>query len=214
MSKLGTLYLKLKLFFRIKEVNLFFSHTGEDILVNGVLQNKPIGFFVDVGAYDPVHYSNTHIFSVKGWRGINIDPNPESIKRFNHSRPHDININVGISDVPGELKYYQYENAVFNTFSKETMEKYGPPINETTVKVERLDKVLDGILPKGTYIDFLNVDVEGFDLRVLKSNDWKRYRPKVIAVESCTDDIDKFLARQKYRRVCNTIETKIFIDTT
>jgi len=201
------------MFLHIKEVNLFFSHTGEDILLNGVLKNKPYGFYIDIGAYDPIHYSNTYLFFVRGWNGINIDANPDFIKKFNQSRPKDINISAGVSDKPGELIYYQYKNGVFNTFSKEKMKQYGHPIKKTKINVLRLDNILDNYLPKGTIIDFMNVDVEGFDLRVLKSNNWKKYRPNIIAVESDKPDIDKFLKSHGYKLSCSTIMTKIFVNT-
>ena len=215
ISKFNTFLIKLKMFSHIKTVNLFFSQTGEDILLNSILKDKKDGFYIDIGAYDPVCSSNTYFFFLRGWKGINIDANPKSIEKFNSARPNDINIAIGINDVPGELKYYKYKTETTNTISKEQMEYYGPPTSVSLVKVERLDKILDNYLPKGTNIDFMSVDAEGLDLNVLKSNNWKKYRPKVIAVESrlLNNDVDNFLNHQKYKYICSTIITKIFIDT-
>lgn len=213
MSKLNAAILKLRML--IHNPNFFFSQTGEDILVNGVLQNQPCGFYVDVGAYDPVKYSNTFGFYLKGWNGINIDPSPEAFKKFKKARPNDINVNVGISDTPGKLTYYSFKEAAFNTFSKSLAESYKTPFDTSQIKVERLDRVLDACNIPASGIDLMSIDVEGMDLQVLKSNDWKRYRPRVIAVEFATgdDSIKKFLTKLKYRPVCNTILTQIYVDT-
>jgi len=216
MSKLNTLLLKIKLFSHIKNVNMFFSQTGEDILINGLVQNKSNGFYVDVGAYDPIRFSNTYGFHIKGWTGINIDANPESIKKFNKARPNDTNINVGISDVPDTLVYYKFKEGAFNTFSRKLADSYESLYTMQPIKVERLDLLLDKYLPKGQHIDLMNVDTEGFDLKVLKSNNWKKYRPRVIAVEFNENDnsIEKFLKHNGYIPKCNTILTKMFVDGT
>jgi FkbM family methyltransferase len=217
MGKLETLILKLKMMSKIKEVNMFFSQTGEDILINGVLQNQPTGFYVDIGAFDPVKFSNTYGFYIKGWHGINIDPNPESIKKFNIIRPKDNNINIGVSDVPGELTYFKFKEAAFNTFSLDVIKSYETsPIDKIPIKVERLDKILGACNIPKTGIDFMTIDTEGFDLKVLKSNDWEKYRPKVIAVEFDKNDnsIDCFLEQKSYSLICNTILTKVFLDKT
>ncbi|MFT5138435.1 MAG: hypothetical protein ACI9H8_001006 [Lysobacterales bacterium] len=55
-------------------------------------------------------------------------------------------------------------------------------------------------------IDFLSVDAEGHDLEVLKSLDFDRYKPRLVAVESheplfsgvCESPIYQFLLAQGY----------------
>jgi len=193
---------------------MFFSQTGEDILINGLLQNKSKGFYVDVGAFDPIKFSNTYGFYIKGWRGINIDPNPESIKKFNKARPNDTNLNVGVSDVPAKLNYYKFEEGAFNTFSKNVADSYNNFYTVELINVNRLDNILDKYLPKRQQIDLMNIDTEGFDLKVLKSNNWNKYRPRVIAIEFSENDnsIENFLENNGYIPKCNTILTKMFID--
>lgn len=215
MSKLNALITKLRMFRHIREVNMFFSQTGEDILINGVLGNQEKGFYVDVGAYDPIKFSNTYGFYMRGWSGINIDPNPKSIAKFNHARPDDINLNIGISDKPEELTYYNFKESAFNTFSKKLVDSYKTsPISTTKIKVHRLDEVLSAHIWPLQKIDLMTIDTEGYDLNVLKSNDWQKYRPKVIAVEydKTNNDIDNYLKKLNYKLACNTILTKIFTD--
>jgi len=59
-------------------------------------------------------------------------------------------------------------------------------IDTITVPVKTLSSVLASHLPEDTIIDFMSVDVEGFDFEAIKSNDWKIYRPTVICIESPT----------------------------
>src|SRR3989344_293995 len=68
-----------------------YSQQGEDLIIDKLLVGKKKGFYVDVGAHDPVRFSNTKRFYDKGWSGINIDPNPWLIKKFQKQRDRDIN---------------------------------------------------------------------------------------------------------------------------
>ncbi|MCX6972888.1 MAG: hypothetical protein NTZ94_01095, partial [Verrucomicrobia bacterium] len=83
-----------------------YSQFGEDTLIAEYLIGKNFTkrkkFYVDLGAYHPSRFSNTKLLNLIGWMGINIDPNPDSIELFNHHRPNDINLNLGISVLPGK----------------------------------------------------------------------------------------------------------------
>ncbi len=166
----------------------FYSCFGEDTIVNCILSGKENGFYVDVGAFHPDKYSNTKFFyRYRGWRGINIEPNPFNIKLFRRKRKKDINLNLGISERKDSLSYYVFEDGLYNTFSskcKGECESRGHICKEVVqIEVTPLDKILDIHLPPGQKIDLLDVDVEEFDLAVLKSNNWEKYRPSVIIVE-------------------------------
>src|ERR1700726_1466588 len=84
-------------------VNLAYSQDGEDMILRRLFERQKSGFYVDVGAHHPYRFSNTCYFYRRGWRGINIDPNPEAIAAFRRDRPHDINVCVGVSEEAGEL---------------------------------------------------------------------------------------------------------------
>ena len=55
--------------------------------------------------------------------------------------------------------------------------------SEIPVATLPLAEILERHLPPGQAIDFMNVDVEGHDFEVLESNDWKRFRPRIVVVE-------------------------------
>src|SRR5258706_13433154 len=83
-----------------------FAQEGEDQLLQRFFYGRERGFYVDIGAHHPRRFSNTCVFYDKGWRGINIEPNPEAIQSFICERPGDINLCCGISDHKGEMKYF------------------------------------------------------------------------------------------------------------
>ena len=98
-----------------------YSQFGEDLLLQSFLGDKWSwnykGFWVDIGAHHPSHLSNTKVFSINGWRGINVDASREAIVAFNKSRKKDINVNVGIGPEHGTLDYYRMSSSPMNTFS-------------------------------------------------------------------------------------------------
>jgi len=157
--------------------SLSYAQEGEDRLLARIFIGEKPGFYVDVGAHHPLKYSNTHIFYLMGWRGINIDPNPDAIESFQRARPRDINLNLGISDSKVPLTYYEFNEPALNGFSERfALSADGVShyriLNRRQINTVPLAKVLDEHLPVGQTIDFLNVDVEGLDESVLNSNDW------------------------------------------
>ena len=163
------------------------------------------GFYVDVGAYHPKLFSNTYLFYKKGWRGICIEPNPRMKKLFLIARPRDVFVSVGVGEnqelknsrnqgikTKRVLEYFEFEDGAVNTFSAEQARKNQEEagrklIGKRRIPVLPLKTILDRYLPKGQKIDLLSVDAEGMDLEVLRSNDWKKYRPEMIIAEDLTD---------------------------
>ena len=154
------------------------------------------GIYVDVGAYHPKLFSNTYLFYKRGWRGICVDPNPEVKGMFGVARPRDVFVNVGVGGVNKKLKYFIFDEGATNTFSaeqaKRNQEVGRKLVGKKEVEILSLKKILDKYLGKGKKIDLLSVDVEGMDLEVLKSNDWKKYRPRVIICEDLEFDLNGY----------------------
>ena len=173
-----------------------YSQLGEDLLIKAFLGDKwrwnYSGFYVDIGAHDPRTLSNTKKFYDVGWRGINVDASNDAITKFKRHRKRDINVNVGIGQEKGELEYYRLSESPMNTFSKEFADKM---IKQNGVKLLGIEKVpvmplselLDNYLPIGQHIDFINIDCEGLDIEILKSNNWDVYRPDFILIEIHAD---------------------------
>lgn len=139
------------------------------------------GFYLDIGAYHPFNGNNTYWAYKKGWRGINIDANAESINLFEVFRPDDININCGVSDQSGELEYYVFHEAqAMNTFVEER--KGVKEIEDVRlVKVRSINEILEE--HNVEKIDFIDIDVEGSEEKIVCSFDWQKYKPKCALIE-------------------------------
>jgi len=205
-----------------KYAGKYYSQEGEDILLSRIFENKKTGFFVDVGAHHPQRFSNTFLLYKRGWHGINIDPLPGSMKIFEKIRPRDTNLEIAVSEKEQELTYYMFSEPALNGFSKNiSMQRQNEDCEiKNMIKVPSLPlaTILANHLPKRQIIDLLNVDVEGLDLEVLKSNDWRIYRPKIILVEILhsglstikTEPIYIFLEKMRYSLVSKLLHTCIF----
>jgi FkbM family methyltransferase len=202
--------------------NLCYGQDGEDLILNRLFDGKKNGYYVDVGAHHPVRFSNTYLFYKRGWRGINIDAMPGSMRMFNKIRGRDINIEIGVNEEAGVLKYYRFNEPALNTFDKAEAElKNTSPyriVDSIEIPVVRLDSLLSKYLPEGVDIDFLSVDVEGKDLSVLRSNDWVKYRPSFILAETLRTDmvglkacpLVSFLDGVGYKLICKAYNTSFF----
>ena len=167
---------------------LSFSQEGEDICLLELLHGKSPGFFVDVGAHHPQRFSNTYTLYLRGWRGLNIDPLPGSAEQFRRVRPGDISIEVGVAMERARLTYHQFDEPALNTFSPKLAAQRESEVGVRSCGTREIDTVplvelLNTYLPKEKRFDVLNVDVEGLDLEVLQSNDWRIYRPRFVLVE-------------------------------
>ena len=195
-----------------------YSQHGEDLILRNFLpQNR--GFYVDIGANHPFRFSNTYYFYLLGWRGINIEPNPELIKKLNKHRSRDINLEIGISNKKSLLKYYLFDDPALNTFSKKRAKeliKAGiyQNIAEKKIKVVGLAETLDSYLPDGQRVDFMSIDVESLDLNVLQSNNWNKYRPQYILIEELEGKktIEAYLKKQNYKKVTEIHKNILFRD--
>jgi FkbM family methyltransferase len=181
----------------------FYSQEGEDIILLREFESENKGFYVDVGAYHPKRFSNTYLFYKKGWNGINIDARPGSMKKFNKTRPRDINLEIPISDKKEFLLFYTFNEPAVSGFledlSLERAKKDGYKIvRSEKMETKTLEEIFDKYLPTNKFINFLSIDVEGFDFKVLKSNNWNKYRPKVVLFEAIGDTIIDLLKSDSF----------------
>ena len=176
--------LKTKIFNR-KCAKFSFAQAGEDLVLRRIFLGVEKGFYVDVGAYHPYKLSNTYLFYLNGWRGINIEPRPDSRQLFDKVRPGDINLEVGIGEASGMSDYYQFNEDTLNQFAFTDSTITNPPQSNQVVRiqVEPLAKIFEHHIGKNGSIDFITIDTEGAEYYVLKSNNWVDFSIKVILVE-------------------------------
>ena len=180
-------FYKLLKIYRNNKPSAHFGEFGEDIFINRVLKNINKGKYVDVGCYHPYKGSLTYKLYDRGWNGINIDISKTSIDLFNISRKKDINLNLAISNFDGET--YYYENSPINQ-QNSLIQK-----NDTQKKIKIQCFTLDTVLKNKNLeeFDFLNIDVEGNELEVLKGFNLKKFKPKLITIENNDLTINEYL---------------------
>ena len=198
-----------------RRYNISFSKSGDDIQLMKLINNYTPGVYVDIGCWHPIKASNTYYFHLRKWKGICIDPNPELKELYKKLRPSDDFVNVGIGNSTSSMFYYMLEESSMNTFSYEFIQKHNLEskiITKVEVPMITLKEILNLRLKKGDRLDFFDVDAEGYDLEILKTNDWVKYRPKIIVVESddflqkdITSDIVQYLQKQNYRLLWKSI---------
>ena len=175
------LFYRPKIFFPKKTYSLF----HEDLFIKNYFKNRSKGFYIDVGCYHPLDGNNTQLLHAKGWKGMNLDINFYSIEMFNFLRKKDINIHSGISLKKEKLTmYYRKEINMLNTLDKKIAKiHFRNGFKKRIVQVNTLDYLISKYFKKLVKIDFLNIDVEGGELNVLKSLNFNYYKPQLICIE-------------------------------
>lgn len=178
-----------------------------------IFNNKRNGIFVDVGAHNGLDLSNTLFYEQElGWRGICIEPHPLAFKKLIQNRSC-LCINCCVSNVSGVVDFLQIDNDVeinpegcnmlsgivdnYNEKHKKRISLEIDRDNGSSQVIKVNSYLLNDILSAHQiyHIDFLSIDVEGSELPILESIDYKRVDIDVICVENnyCTDKIYKFL---------------------
>lgn len=225
--------------YRIKKFKPFVSYSsfGEEILVNRIFKNKKDGFFVDVGAFNPVVGSLTKTLYDKGWKGINLDFSETNINLFKIFRKRDISVQTGVSDKNIVKKSFTFDpssgtNTLNEKYAQGWAKKFYKNYEIKNVKC----KTLNSILEENNIIknfDYLNIDVEAHDYEVLRGIDLNLFKPKLITCEIIgdlrkiskknsdmyfttteelvTSKINKYLSKFKYKLVSQYYLTAFFI---
>ena len=184
---------------------------------------KKEGFYVDVGAHHPKRFSNTFFLYKLGWRGINIEPNHDVKKIFDEIRSGDINVEMAIANNESEKTFYMFQETALNTFSQSLAEQYERIGHRLMIKKSMITRKLSSVLDEyinNRHIDFMSIDVEDFEMSVLESNDWLKYRPRILLIEILDFDINhpeqypvhNFILNKGYAMRAKTYNTAFYED--
>jgi FkbM family methyltransferase len=165
---------------------LTYAQNFEDVMLERLFKDVVVGFYVDIGAWDPTLHSVTKHFYDRGWRGVNVEPIVERCLLFDVDRPRDINLCKAVGPEPGSMTFFEcQEESYLSTLDPAVaaeMGRRGLTVREHRIDVVTLDEVFETYCP--ATVEFLKIDVEGFEGPLLKSFDLARYRPRVLVVEA------------------------------
>ena len=191
---------------------LSYAQNHEDVMLRRAFAGVSRGFYVDVGAHDPVVDSVTKAFYEMGWRGINVDPVPSCMERLRRDRPEDVNLRVAASDANGETRFFEIVGTGLSTAVEDIARLHSRDdasieVREYAVETRTLTSICAD--HAAGEIHFLKIDVEGWERRVLEGMDLSRIRPWIVLVEAthpntrveCAADWEPLLTDRGYHHV-------------
>ncbi len=164
-----------------------YAQNYEDVMLWRALRQVENGFYIDVGANDPLSMSITRAFYDKGWHGINIEPVPECAARLAAERSRDITLQLCAGATSGTVVLYDIPNTQLATIDEDVVAMHrenGREVRTLTAQIKPLSKICAEHV-KGE-IHFLKIDVEGAEQSVLQGMDFARWRPWIVLVEATT----------------------------
>ena len=169
-----------------------YAQNYEDVMLMRALRHVERGFYVDVGAQDPVNDSVTKAFYDLGWQGINIEPVTYWFDRLVLARRHDINLQLAVSDGPGELHLFEVVDSGLSTTDAEFAARHvsaGHKVRESDVQCATLSEICRA--HNVGEIHFLKVDCEGGEAAALRGLDFQHIRPWVLLIEATEPNSQK-----------------------
>ena len=176
------------------------SQFGQDALIGDVLFKGKSGIFVDVGARDGITISNTAYLERKfGWTGIAIEPHPDLFAKLVRRRGCDCRNVAASASASDGLDFVKFLEEPFGNSG--LLSTFRDPERLKTIKHEIVSvpcKPLSEIIGDLKLIHYLDIDVEGHELDVLRGIDFARAEIRIIGVEvseataNCRE-IDDFL---------------------
>ena len=206
-------------------MKFYSQHKQDEYVFNTFFTNKRDGFFVDIGAYDGVVLSNTYFFEKElGWKGICIEPQTKQYELLLKNR-NCICVNGCVADFTGKGLFLEIEG--YSTMLSGLIEKYDEnhlkriehetsTLGGSKKQVEVECYLLNDLLKKNFVknVDFCSIDVEGAELDILKTIDFKNFHFNIFSIENNNKNltIQNFMEQNGYKMVkvldCDEIYVK------
>ena len=165
-----------------------YSQLGQDLEVIKFYNNKEGGFFIEIGASDGIHLSNTYLLEMTyKWKGICCEPIPDRFEKLLENRPNSICYNDAVYNQSGLLLTFDISNTdsmLSGICEHIDRHKTIVDANKTSIQVHTIS-LLD-VLNKAnapSFIEYMSLDTEGSELEILKHFDFEKYTFGLIDVE-------------------------------
>tara|TARA_B110000858_G_scaffold164157_1_gene190114 strand:- start:661 stop:1362 length:702 start_codon:yes stop_codon:yes gene_type:complete len=162
------------------------SISNVDLIIDRLFSKIEKGVYLDVGCNHPIKFNNTYLLHKKGWNGINIDLDKDSIDQFNKLRKKDTNIKALVTTFDEEEKdlYFYHNRSAINTISKSLADKRKKKHKEIRkIKGLSLNSIIENSKYKDSKINLLSIDIENYEYEALKDFNFEKYNIDVIVTE-------------------------------
>jgi hypothetical protein len=204
------------------EVFIDYGADGEGVELFKYFRDFDDGFYVDLGAYDPIADSATLNLHVRGWSGVNVEANPQRLNRFFLERPFDVNVNYAVGDADTFVTLFEMSDDGLSTvspkvrdFAKTASQKVERELSVPSLTLQQLCERY--FLRKPT---FMSVSVGGIGSAALETNNWSNELcvPKLIFSE-LSDAVrhselplpETVLTKHGYTKVAATNRREVFV---
>lgn len=166
------------------------------------------GFFIEVGANDPIDGSLTWLLEQSGWRGILVEPQISLFQALCQEQPRSKVFRAACS-APEKTGLAELHVPADGLNGFATLERN---VDDVGIRYERTERVevttLDALLAQigNPKVDFVSIDTEGTELDVLRGFELYRHHPALLLIEDKLQSLAKhrFLRAQGYRLVKRT----------
>ena len=162
-----------------------YAQNFEDVMLWRALKHVENGFYVDVGAQDPVIDSVSLAFYEHGWRGVHIEPTLHYADKLRQQRPDETVVQAAVGATAGTITFFEIADTGLSTGDAEIAKRHGEQgfaVRETTVPCLTLTQALEPYLHR--QIHWMKIDTEGFERQIVQGWDGEKIRPWVVVVES------------------------------
>lgn len=181
-----------------------------DWMLDKIFKRKENGFFIEAGASDGIKQSNTMFLEFyRNWRGVLIEPIYELYEQCKQNRSAKTNSynyalvssankeTVDLCWSPESYGLLGFVNEETNNVSDKLFKMRGSPIVNREVQATTLNNILVAEKLEEIKIDLLSLDVEGYELEVLKGLDLKKWNIEYILVEELqkNDEVKNYLEK-------------------
>src|ERR1700682_300214 len=145
-----------------------YAQNFEDVMLWRALAHIEHGFYIDIGAQDPIIDSVRLAFFERGWRGIHVEPTPRYAEALRQQRPGDPVIQAAVGEGPAVLRFFEIPDTGISTADAAIAAQHrasGFEVREITVPCVPLSAIFEAC--SGQEIHWLKIDVEGFERQVL-----------------------------------------------
>ncbi len=162
-----------------------YAQNFEDVILWRALKHIENGFYLDIGAQDPVIDSVSRGFYEKGWRGIHAEATVHYSNLIKLNRPDEVVLQVAVGDGDGTISFFEIAETGLSTGDVQTAmthRELGRAVRETQVNIVPLSRVFERAGDRD--IHWLKIDVEGMETSVIRSWQPSKSRPWVVVVEA------------------------------